>query len=74
MAWWADLWQAPSCMELCLSGLAEIKDLQADDVNAMLEGLPEPAQSSPSFTKVKASTQTGQVFYSVDKQQLASSS
>eukprot|EP00967_Tisochrysis_lutea_P067505 scaffold88174_cov18-Tisochrysis_lutea.AAC.1 len=49
---WADMLQAPSCTELCIARLADsFWPGSAEDVNVMLEGLPESVRSSPSFAK-----------------------
>eukprot|EP00983_Pelagomonas_calceolata_P055914 1144357-Pelagomonas_calceolata.AAC.3 len=53
MICWADMLQAPTCTELCISKLADnFRPGSAKDVNGMLEGLPESVLELPSFAKV----------------------
>lgn len=53
---WADMLQAPTCTELCISKLAgSFQPGSPQDVNWVLEGLPSSVHDSPSFAKVCAS-------------------
>uniref|UniRef100_A0A7S3VUL2 BACK domain-containing protein n=2 Tax=Dunaliella tertiolecta TaxID=3047 RepID=A0A7S3VUL2_DUNTE len=58
MICWADMLQAPTCTELCISKLADnFRPGSAKDVNGMLEGLPESVLELPSFAKVQEACQ-----------------
>ncbi|KAF5843117.1 hypothetical protein DUNSADRAFT_2154 [Dunaliella salina] len=51
---WADMLQAPTCIELCVASLADcFQPGSAEDVNWMLQGLPDSVRCSPAFVKVQ---------------------
>uniref|UniRef100_A0A7S3R8P5 BTB domain-containing protein n=1 Tax=Dunaliella tertiolecta TaxID=3047 RepID=A0A7S3R8P5_DUNTE len=52
---WADLWQAPTCTELCISSLVaqRLDSLCPEHINSMLVQLPESLRSTPLNSKVE---------------------